>query len=426
MCLDSASLNVDFFDHMNVIVTTEQRFLEHHGEIYTDTIGDYQFWYRYLEVFSEVYIVARIQQTQALPKGAIRADGTRVRFVALPDYIGLIGGMIKLPALLVRTRQIAQSQRVFILRAPGVITTLIYLWLMFRRWPFSLEVVGDPFDSLDPKILRRPWARGVRLLVVRALKRQCQAAACVCYVTREYLQNRYPPGQGYATYCSDVELSAQAFSAAAVYRVVAVHDRARLIFVGSLSQPYKGLGILLKALKLCVDRSIMLDVTVLGDGSYRSEYEQLAVQLGIQDLVTFHGYVTRKTVLQLYAEADLFVMPSWVEGLPRALLEAMASGLPCIASAVGGIPELLSAEDMVAAGDPVTLAAKIKEVLTDDGRLAKMSARNAEIAWQFRDEALHQRRLEFYQQALKATQQKLSVKLTDTSHECLIPVCNNK
>ena len=79
------------------------------------------------------------------------------------------------------------------------------------------------------------------------------------------------------------------------------------------------------------------------------------------------------------------------------MIEAMARGLPCIGSTVGGIPELLSENDMVPPGDVIALARKIQEVVQDPQRMVAMSRRNLEKAREYRDEVPQQRRIEFYQ-----------------------------
>lgn len=90
------------------------------------------------------------------------------------------------------------------------------------------------------------------------------------------------------------------------------------------------------------------------------------------------------------------MLPSLTEGLPRVMIEAMARGLPYIGSSVGGIPELLPAEDLFPSRDPKALADKISEVVTDRKRMVEMAERNLEKARNYSDAALSARRKEFY------------------------------
>jgi len=89
------------------------------------------------------------------------------------------------------------------------------------------------------------------------------------------------------------------------------------------------------------------------------------------------------------------------------MVEAMARGLPCIGSTVGGIPELLAPEDMVPPGDVTALANKIREVVTDPERIARMSARNLEKAKEYREEVLYERRKKFYRYVPEVTEEWL-------------------
>src|SRR5205809_1714074 len=118
-------------------------------------------------------------------------------------------------------------------------------------------------------------------------------------------------------------------------------------------------------------------MVIVGSGGYQAQLEARAAALGIGTRVQFRGQLAAAEAVRAELDrADLFVLPSRQEGLPRAMIEAMARGLPCIGSTVGGIPELLAAEDMVPPNDASALARKIREVLADPSRLARMSVRN--------------------------------------------------
>jgi len=178
--------------------------------------------------------------------------------------------------------------------------------------------------------------------------------------------------------------------------------------VGSLAQMYKAPDVLIDAVGICARERIDLRLTLVGDGVHRSELERRVRNTGLDARVRFKGQIAAGAPVRVELDAaDLFVLPSRQEGLPRALIEAMARGLPCIGSAVGGIPELLAADDMVPPGDAVALARRIGDVLRDPQRMAVMSARNLEKAREHRAETLAPKRLAFYAHLKLRTQQWL-------------------
>lgn len=144
----------------------------------------------------------------------------------------------------------------------------------------------------------------------------------------------------------------------------------------------------------------------MGDGKYREFLEQRARTLGLAEKVTFLGQLPAGAkVREQMDKADLFILPSRGEGLPRAMIEAMARALPCIGSTASGIPELLSPEDLVPPEDAASLARKIAEVLADPGRMSGMSVRNLEKAKEFESRILQKRRIEFYGEVKKRTEE---------------------
>jgi glycosyltransferase involved in cell wall biosynthesis len=143
---------------------------------------------------------------------------------------------------------------------------------------------------------------------------------------------------------------------------------------------------------------------MVGGGRIRPRLEVLAHHLGIGERCEFLGQLAQgAAILAELDQADLFVLPSRTEGLPRALIEAMARGLPCIASEVGGIPELLPAEDLVPPGDVAALAAKIREVVWSAARREQMSERNIAVARLYAEDILQPRRAQFYRHIQAAT-----------------------
>lgn len=145
-----------------------------------------------------------------------------------------------------------------------------------------------------------------------------------------------------------------------------------VVAVGRLS-PEKGLDILLTAFarQFSSDRGVRL--ILVGDGPERAALESLALGLGIVEQVVFAGFIS--DVAGYYAAADLFVMSSHTEGFPMALLEAMAWELPVLATAVGGIPDIV--QDgvngcLVPPGSVESLAAAMGNLLNDRGLAESM------------------------------------------------------
>jgi glycosyltransferase involved in cell wall biosynthesis len=138
------------------------------------------------------------------------------------------------------------------------------------------------------------------------------------------------------------------------------------LYVGRL-EAVKDLGTLLKAVvKLSEPARRIIRVLLAGDGSERTALESMCRSLGIGATVTFLG--ARSDVPALLGMADAFVMTSSTEGLPMALIEAMAAGLPCVATAVGGIPELLSGDAglVVPPNEPEAVAHALTRLAGDE------------------------------------------------------------
>jgi glycosyltransferase involved in cell wall biosynthesis len=160
---------------------------------------------------------------------------------------------------------------------------------------------------------------------------------------------------------------------------------------------YKAQDVLIRACGLCVAHGLDLHLVLVGDGKMRRGLEILANKVGIAGRTTFAGQLScEEEVTQALDQADLFVLPSRAEGLPRAMIEAMARGLPCIGSNVGGIPELISPESLTPPDDAPALAAKIEEVLRMPGRMRQMSEENLERISMYSEEVLTGRRRTFY------------------------------
>lgn len=389
---------------MRVVVS-----LEHHfdrtpdGAIWTQTQFPYRFWERYLEVFAAVRVVARVRAAAAADPQWQRADGAGVSFAAIPHYLGPEQYLRQRRAITTAARAAVDSQDAVIMRVSSQLAGLIAPGLRRSGRPYGVEVVSDPYDVFAPGAVRHALRPLFRWWFTTQLRQQCMRAAAACYVTEQVLQRRYPC-PAYAVGVSDVELSAEAIARAPRPAPLCAGP-IRLINIGTLAQLYKAQDVLIEAVGMGVRAGLDLHLVLIGEGRYRPMLVARAAALGLAERVEFRGQLSAGAPVRAELDrADLFVLPSRTEGLPRALIEAMARGLPCIGSTVGGIPELLASEDLVPPSDAGALAQAISAFVGDPARMARASARNLRRACAFAEPLLRLRRLEFYQRVREQTE----------------------
>ncbi|MGQ0612343.1 MAG: glycosyltransferase family 1 protein [Planctomycetaceae bacterium] len=156
-------------------------------------------------------------------------------------------------------------------------------------------------------------------------------------------------------------------------------DRARapaLIAVGRM-EAGKGAGTALDAFALLARRRPAASLDMVGDGSALPALKRRAEQLGVAGRTRFHGRVDHARVLALLRESDLLLHPTASEGFPKAVLEALACGLPVVTTPVSVLPSLLAggAGRLVDDPTPERLAEAAEACLEDDAVYGEMSAR---------------------------------------------------
>src|SRR5438105_3959908 len=165
-------------------------------------------------------------------------------------------------------------------------------------------------------------------------------------------------------------------------------------WVGRLTRE-KGLDVLLAALRLLED--VPLVVSVVGDGRQRSHLQGEAARLGVGDRVRWLGTVAEAG--RLFAAFDVFALSARPEGTPIVLFEAMAAEAPIVATAVGGVPDVVTPREalLVAAEDPAGLAQAIRSVFTNPAAAgdrarrarARLASEFAPAPWLERYEAIY-------------------------------------
>jgi glycosyltransferase involved in cell wall biosynthesis len=392
---------------MRALVSASARFnMAEDGSLWTQNASlGYKFWSRYLDVYDEVNLLVRVQP-HTKPLGVWKkVSGPGIQVIPIPNFTGpweFVKRYISVKKVI--TNAVRDAEAIH-LRIPCTIGTEVCNSLQFPR-PYGVEVVADPYDIFAPGSVKHPLSPFFRFLSPLQLRQECTNASAALYVTKQALQRRYPcPNLSVGV--SDVELPDD-MELVAPRQFDLGKTPLKLIFVGTLAQLYKAPDVLIKAFAAVVSEGIDINLVMIGEGKHQAELEAQVQKLGIANRVHFLGQLASSEAVRAELDrADLFVLPSYQEGLPRAMVEAMARALPVIGSTVGGIPELLPPEDMVPPGDANALAHKIREVVTNPQRMSQMSARNLEIAKEYKEETLQASRIAFYKYVRELTQEWL-------------------
>jgi glycosyltransferase involved in cell wall biosynthesis len=153
-----------------------------------------------------------------------------------------------------------------------------------------------------------------------------------------------------------------------------------LISVGRLVE-IKGYPLLLQAVACLQREGRNVRLTLVGDGPDRGSLEQQARRLGIEDRVMFAGWRNQGELRDLYLASDVGVLSSFAEGIPVVLMEAMATGVPCVAPRINGIPELIrdGIEGLLfTASDVSELTSAISKLMDDRELRRRMAASSRE------------------------------------------------
>lgn len=276
--------------------------------------------------------------TAALAQGYV-SDGALVGYVGRPHYDSPLALATRPWAVLLSIRPlwraIGRADLVYI-RVPSIVAPLAHLIAALRKRRTAVQVKGSWDASLSEKF--RGFARPIATAVVRLLRalddRAVRGRLALVHTTedRERLARK------------GARVHLVAVSSVSEQQIVRREDTPRgspirVLFVGRVS-PAKGLGYALEALRGLDDPKLLL--SILGEGPALAGLRETAASLGLEDRVSFESTLAYgEELMDAYRRSDLFLLPSVTEGIPKVLFEAMAAGLPIIATSVGGIPHVV-------------------------------------------------------------------------------------
>jgi hypothetical protein len=381
--------------HRDVIVSSEVRmYRDKSGRLYAEHIaGAWSSWRPYTQAFGALSVAARLRDKQPKESGHL-AEGEGVSVTGLPFYSGLGGLVRKAPSLLRSIGQLGTSRTVFIGRMPELLSILLYLRARALRAPFIALVVSDPIQlgAVTPGLRGRLVGR----ILAGITKNAVQHSAAVIYVTQNWLQELYPARHDTPTIGRSNVIIGESEFAAFPRAHTAAPTSPMLVTIATLGAATKGIDNLLAVVSALRSQGQLVTLTVIGGGAAKDDLKRHARLLGIEDDVRFLGHVSDKA--QLIHELDrahCYVSMSKAEGLSRGMVEAMARGLPVVASDAGGTSELISDEFMVDIGDESAMVQKLIQVFSSPQLLDRMSVDNISTAHRVVELAAPQRLTDF-------------------------------
>lgn len=393
---------------MNLIFVTNARFSKtENGNIYGyHTALNYNSFAHYLKVFNTIKIIARVEYvTNKTFDESIRLNLENVEVLEVPYFIGPLQYFSKIFKIKKTIRNYLSSKDAIICRIPGTLGKLAANEAHQMKKPYGLEVAADPFDVFAPGSFNHPLRKILRFVATSQLKSLLKNTPAAIYVTAKQLQKRYPAShKAFQTHASNVILNDSAF--AHVPKRWIEKPEYTIVSIGTLDQMYKAPDILMKAIHKIntSDTGIKVKLQWLGEGKYKSEMQALAKSLNTDENIHFLGAIKPAEKVREYLDnSDLFVLVSRTEGLPRAMVEAMARGLPCIGTKIGGIPELLSEKVLIPINNVDELANRIIQILKDENLYNTLAQENFQESRAYELEKLNQRRFSFYEKVKSLT-----------------------
>ena len=374
------------FVHDHIFKCFENRYFSE-GKLTDNT------WERYLDFSDDLTVVSRVQYvTQHVD--IIGLNETSSPFVSFSSINGLsIRDRINTQRVRsILSEKISKADLV-VCRLPSFLGALAFKVAKQQKKKTVIEVVGCPYDSLKNHgsilgFLAAP-------LEAIKLKKIASQAESAIFVTENFLQKRYPC-RGNTLTASNVELPTQSSP-------ISINEKVEVIkFIGSLNCKYKGLDDLIISVAILKKQGLDLDLHILGSGD-RSKYQELIRINKLQKHVTFFNPLKGgNAVIEWLKNGDIYVQPSHTEGLPRALIEAMSVGLPCVGTFAGGIPELIDKEFLCDIKKPQMLASKINILYESRELRVSQSRINYTKSKKYTKKVVAKKRYEFLKEVVQS------------------------
>ncbi len=352
------------------------------GNIYAYGAFPYTLWKeRFLKHFDAITVIGRKQEHNQdnFDKTLDQSNGFNVSHALLPNINTPLKRLLKGRATYQIIKNHVAKHDGLIVRGPTEFGMMAAKAARATQTPYAVEMSGCAFDHT--------WHHGSLIGKLYAPIKYIRArhmianASQVIYVTKHMLQKRYPTAY-LAEAASNVDIKAthKDVLKKRLHRIDQSTEPLTIGMIGNYGNKLKGLKIALKAAKQLKKDGKIFTLRILGNGSPQ-KWQQTLKNMNLQENVKFDGSLPNgDPVLQWLDTLDIYIQPSFHEGLPRAVIEAMSRGLPCLVSNAGGTDELLPKDCIHKKGNHKVLYKKLSSIWKNNEWKKQQSAANFKTA----------------------------------------------
>ncbi|KTF13169.1 glycosyltransferase family 4 protein [Pseudoalteromonas sp. H103] len=344
-------------------------FLKFKGNYYSTGKLTYKQLSGYFKYANEIEVIARFKNVDYDPGDALLSTGMNITVHGVDGPLSTRGVIYRSKLIALITSIIAKTDFV-ISRLPSELGLLGDRVAKTLHKPILHEMVASPFDCL--------WYRGdffakiyAPILSIR-IKQALLKASYVIYVTKNYLQHSYPTN-GRSIGISDARVDATTNNKKPINP-----KKIRLGVIGNPAVKLKGIESLSKLMEKVTDVNIELQIV---GGNLTSPLE---LKMNENKKIKQVGFISSKLEMaSWFKQIDIYIQPSFTEGLPRSLVEAMSFGIPCIGSNVGGIPEIVHSNYLFKPGNVEELISLIYKLVSSENEYSILMEHSINKAKEF-------------------------------------------
>ena len=366
---------------MRIFIASEFRCTVYENKYYLAPKA-YTIYKRYADAFGDVVLCCRYEETTQLMEGYKEAAFVKKAVPIYSLYDALVGKYKK-----VMLPEIAKSDLV-IARIPSIIAYRAADYAQEAKIPYLAEMMGDAWDSYWNHDIS---GKCIALYMYRKMEKVAWNANYAIYVTEKYLQRRYPCKNGGISASNVVIKNVEQFVLDRRLEKIRKIDKKHisLMTTAAVNVLPKGQQFVIRAINVLKKHGIEVKYFLAGGGE-QNYLRKLAKSQGVEENVIFLGELTIEEIYKYLDVIDIYIQPSLQEGLPRAVIEAMSRGCPCLGSRTAGTPELLESKFIFERASVKAIEKAVVNIL--DSNLERIAKRNFEFSKEYREEILDGRR----------------------------------